>query len=65
MIVQFAAAGEEAGVRPDTPKKEAERPATSLLVKGEPALTVATGVVIGLVLRGVHVPMFDSVASWK
>jgi len=72
MVVQFVAAGEEAGVLPDMLRKgadlldkEADRLATSLLVKLEPALTVAMGIIIGLILMGVYLPMFDYMASLK
>jgi type II secretory pathway component PulF len=72
MIVQFVAAGEEAGLLPDMLKKgadlldkEADRLATSLLVKLEPALTIVMGIVIGLILMGVYLPMFDYMASLK
>ncbi len=72
MVVQFVAAGEEAGVLPDMLKKgadlldkEADRLATSLLVKLEPALTVLMGMIIGLILMGVYLPMFDYMAALK
>ena len=42
--------------------KDADRLAASLLVKLEPALTVLMGLVIGLILMGVYLPMFDYMA---
>jgi type IV pilus assembly protein PilC len=72
MVVQLVASGEEAGVLPDmlakaadVLDKEADRMAASLLVKLEPALTVVMGVVIGLILIGVYLPMFDYMACLK
>jgi type IV pilus assembly protein PilC len=72
MVVQLAASGEEAGVLPeilakaaDLLDKEADRMAASLLVKLEPALTVIMGVIIGLILMGVYLPMFDYMACLK
>lgn len=72
MVVQLVASGEEAGILPDMLAKaadlldrDADRLATSLLVKLEPALTVLMGVVIGLILIGVYLPMFDYMACLK
>jgi type IV pilus assembly protein PilC len=72
MVVQLVASGEEAGVLPDMLAKaadlldkEADRMAASLLVKLEPLLTVVMGVVIGLILMGVYLPMFDYMARIK
>ncbi|MBN1506210.1 MAG: type II secretion system F family protein [Sedimentisphaerales bacterium] len=72
MVVQLVASGEEAGVLPDMLAKaadlldkEADRMAASLLVKLEPLLTVAMGAVIGLILMGVYLPMFDYMARIK
>jgi len=36
-----------------------------LLVKLEPALTVVMGLVVGLILMGVYLPMFDYMACLK
>ena len=72
MVVQLVASGEEAGVLPDMLAKaadlldkEADRLAASLLVKLEPALTIVMGVIIGLILTGVYLPMFDYMACLK
>lgn len=66
MIIQLAAAGEEAGIMPemlgkgvDFLDKDINRTLNALLVKLEPALTVIMGVVIGFILLGVYLPMFD------
>ena len=72
MVIQLVASGEEAGVLPDMLAKaadlldkDADRLATSLLVKLEPALTIIMGLVIGLILMGVYLPMFDYMACLK
>jgi type IV pilus assembly protein PilC len=72
MIVQFVGSGEEAGMLPemlckaaDLLDKDADKLAASLLVKLEPALTVLMGAVIGLILTGVYLPMFDYIACLK
>jgi type IV pilus assembly protein PilC len=72
MVVQLVASGEEAGILPDMLAKaadlldkDADRLAASLLVKLEPALTVLMGLVIGLILMGVYLPMFDYMAHLK
>jgi type II secretory pathway component PulF len=45
--------------------KEADRMAASLLVRLEPAPTVVIGIVIGLILTGVCLLMFDYMACVK
>ena len=72
MVIQLAASGEEAGVlapmlakAADLLDKDADRLAASLLVKLEPALTVLMGLVIGLILMGVYLPMFDYMAHLR
>lgn len=72
MVTQLVASGEEAAVLPemlakaaDLLDKDADRQATSLLVKLEPALTILMGLVIGLILMGVYLPMFDYMACLK
>jgi type IV pilus assembly protein PilC len=72
MVIQLAASGEEAGILPemltkaaDLLDRDADRLAASLLVKLEPALTVLMGMVIGLILMGVYLPMFDYMACLK
>ncbi|MGE5296952.1 MAG: type II secretion system F family protein [Solirubrobacterales bacterium] len=72
LVIQLAASGEEAGILPemltkaaDLLDKDADRLAASLLVKLEPALTILMGIVIGLILMGVYLPMFDYMACLK
>jgi type IV pilus assembly protein PilC len=72
MVTQLVASGEEAGILPemlnkaaDLLDKDADRLAASLLVKLEPALTILMGIVIGLILMGVYLPMFDYMACLK
>jgi type IV pilus assembly protein PilC len=72
MIVQLAASGEEAGVLPemlnkgvDFLDKDIDRTINSLLVKLEPALTVIMGTIVGFILMGVYLPMFDYMSHLK
>jgi type IV pilus assembly protein PilC len=65
-IVQMAVAGEQVGRLPDMLTKgvdlldrDIERIMAALIVKLEPILTLTMGLVIGLVLMGVYLPMFD------
>ena len=62
----MADSGEQAGKLPEMLLKGSEfldkdidRIVTSLLVKLEPILTVSMGSLIGLILMGVYLPMFD------
>ena len=66
MIVQMAASGEEAGALAemlnkgvDFLEKDIERTINALLVKLEPITTLVMGVVVGFILLGVYLPMFD------
>ncbi|UCG60174.1 MAG: type II secretion system F family protein [Phycisphaerales bacterium] len=66
VIVQLATSGEEAGVLPEMLNKGADfldrdidRAVSALLVKLEPALTLLLGAVIGLVVMGIYMPIFD------
>jgi len=72
MVVQLVASGEGAGILPqmlakaaDLLDKDADRVAASLLVKLEPALTILMGLIIGLILMGVYLPMFDYMAHLR
>jgi type IV pilus assembly protein PilC len=72
MIVQLAAAGEEAGVLPEMVNKgvdfldqDIDRHIAALLVKLEPALTVIMGCLVGFILMGVYLPMFDYMSHLK
>jgi len=66
MVVQLVASGEEAGILPemlvkgaDLLDKDIDRMTKALLVKLEPALTLVMGLLVGLILMGVYLPMFD------
>lgn len=66
VIVQMAASGERVGKLPemlaksvDILDRDIERIIDALVIKLEPALTLIMGLVIGLVLMGVYLPMFD------
>jgi type IV pilus assembly protein PilC len=72
MIVQMAAAGEEAGILPEMLSKgvgflDAQIEATikSLLIKIEPILSVIIGSIVGSILMGVYLPMFDYMGHIK
>jgi type IV pilus assembly protein PilC len=72
MIVQMAAAGEEVGMVPemlskgaDMLDKDIDRMVKSLLVKLEPVLTLCMGVIIGFILLGLYLPMFDYMSHLK
>lgn len=66
MIIQLAAAGEEAGVLPEMLIKgvdfldsHIDRMVQSLLIKIEPILSVVMGGIVASILMGVYLPMFD------
>jgi len=66
VITQMADSGEEAGVLPemlnkgaDFLDKDIDKTVQSLLVKLEPILTLGMGSLIGVILLGVYLPMFD------
>jgi type IV pilus assembly protein PilC len=72
MIVQMAASGEEAGMVPEMLEKGVElldkdidRAIKSLLVKLEPALTLLMGCIVGFILLGLYLPMFDYMSHLK
>jgi len=72
MIVQLAGTGEQAGQLAqmlnkgvEFLEKDIDRTINSLLVKLEPALTLGMGVVIGLILMAVYLPMFDYMSHLK
>lgn len=71
MLIQLATSGEQAGVLPemlnkgvDFLDKDIDRTTGALLVKLEPALTLIMGALIGLILLGVYLPMFDYMAHF-
>ncbi|MFC1763611.1 type II secretion system F family protein [Planctomycetota bacterium] len=66
MVVRLADSGEQAGVidemlhkAADFLDKEIDRIINSMLIKLEPILTLGLGGLIGLMLLGVYLPMFD------
>jgi type IV pilus assembly protein PilC len=72
MLVQLADSGEQAGQLGqmlskgvDFLEKDIDRMVNSLMVKLEPALTLGMGVVIGLILMAVYLPMFDYMSHLK
>jgi type IV pilus assembly protein PilC len=72
VIVQLAAAGEEAGILGEMLNKGAgcleagaDRMIRSMLVKIEPILSVVMGLVVGMTLMGVYLPMFDYMSQIK
>ncbi len=72
MITQLAASGEEVGMLPemlnkgvDFLDKDIERTVNALLVKLEPALTLIMGAIVGFLLVGVYLPMYDYMGHFK
>lgn len=72
MIIQLTAAGEEAGILPEMLGKgvdfldaHIERMIASLLIKIEPVLSVFMGAIVGSILLGVYLPMFDYMGHVK
>jgi type IV pilus assembly protein PilC len=72
VIVQLAAAGEQAGILSEMLNKggdyldgRIERHLKSLLLKVEPIMTLFLGSVVGLILMGVYLPMFDYMGQVK
>jgi type IV pilus assembly protein PilC len=66
VILQLAASGEQVGQLPemlnkgaDLLDKDIDRAINSLLLKLEPALTIIMGAIVGLILMGAYLPMFD------
>lgn len=72
VVVQMTACGEESGKLSDMLNKatdildkDIDRKIKSMLVKIEPAMTLIMGVVVGFVLLGVYLPMFDYMSHLK
>jgi len=72
LITQLADSGERAGVLTemlnkgvDFLDKDIDRKVASILVKLEPAMTVIMGTIVGFILLGVYLPMFDYMAHLK
>jgi type IV pilus assembly protein PilC len=72
VIVQMAVSGEQVGRLAemlakgvDLVDRDIERMIAGLVVKLEPILTVVMGLLVGLVLLGVYLPMFDYMTHLK
>lgn len=72
IIVQLADSGEQAGILGqmlnkgvDFMEKDIERMTNLMLVRLEPVLTLGMGMVIGLILMAVYLPMFDYMSHLK
>lgn len=72
MIIQLAAAGEEAGILPEMLTKgvdfldsNIERAIKSMITKIEPILSIMMGAIVGTILLGVYLPMFDYMSHIK
>lgn len=72
VIVQLSHAGEESGLLGEMLTKGADyldsaidRRTSAILVKLEPLLSVVMGVLVGLILLGVYLPMFDYMSHIK
>ena len=72
MIVQLASSGEESGLVSEMLMKgvnyldkNIDRTMRSLMVKIEPAMSVIMGLIVGGVLMGVYLPMFDYMSQIK
>ena len=72
VVVQLAGCGEESGKLSemlnkgtDILDKDIDRKIKSMLVKIEPAMTLIMGTVVGFVLLGVFLPMFDYMSHLK
>jgi len=72
IISQLAVSGEKAGMLPsmlnkgvDFLDKDIEQTIKALLVKIEPAMTLIMGIIVGLILMAVYLPMFDYMTHFK
>jgi len=72
MITQLATSGEEAGVLAemlnkgaDFIDKDIDRTTNSLLSRLEPAMTVVMGLIVGVILMAVYLPIFDYMTHLK
>jgi type IV pilus assembly protein PilC len=72
IIIQLAASGEEVGRLPemlnkgvDFLDKDIDRIISALVVKLEPAATVIMGAIVGFILIGAYLPMFDYMRHLK
>jgi len=72
IITQMVSSGEEVGALPemlnkgvDFLDKDIDRTIKALLVKLEPAMTLIMGIIVGFILMGVYLPMFDYMSRIK
>ena len=72
IITQMVSSGEEAGKLPemlnkgvDFLDKDIDQTIKALLVKLEPAMTLIMGIIVGFILMGVYLPMFDYMSRIK
>ncbi len=72
IITQMVSSGEEAGALPemlnkgvDFLDKDIDQTIKALLVKLEPAMTLIMGIIVGFILMGVYLPMFDYMSRIK
>jgi type IV pilus assembly protein PilC len=72
VIIQMISSGEEVGMLPEMLSKgveildkDIERVVNSLLSKLEPILTLTMGAIVGLILMGAYLPMFDYMGHLK
>jgi type IV pilus assembly protein PilC len=72
VVIQMASSGEEVGMLPEMLykgveilDKDIERVINSLLAKLEPVLTLTMGAIVGLILMGAYLPMFDYMGHLK
>lgn len=72
IITQLVASGEEVGALPemlnkgvDFLDKDIDRTIKALLVKLEPVMTLIMGIIVGFILMGVYLPMFDYMSRIK
>ncbi|MHC4629897.1 MAG: type II secretion system F family protein [Planctomycetota bacterium] len=72
IITQMVSSGEKAGALPemlnkgvDFLDKDIDRTIKALLVKLEPAMTLIMGLIVGFILMGVYLPMFDYMSRVK
>jgi len=72
VIVQLAASGEEIGALPemlgkgaDLLDKDIDKIISGLMVKLEPVLTLIMGLIVGFILMGAYLPMFDYIGHLR
>jgi type IV pilus assembly protein PilC len=72
VIIQLAASGEQAGQLPemlnkgvDFIDKDIDRIIQQMLTRLEPIITAVMGIIVGAILMGVYLPMFDYMSHLK